>query len=400
MLGRRDGEVVFVPYSLPGERVRVRIERAKRDYATAQIIGMVRPSAERVEPRCQYFGDCGGCQWQHANYPMQLTMKQQIVVDQLRRLGGFAGTEDWVRPCIGMEDPWEYRNHVRFTLGRKYGDVGYTYRHSHRLLRVDACPIAHPAVNDVLQLIQRRCAGLRAHQITVRYGCNTGSLLVHPKLPMVPELETGQTVLEEEVLDRRFRISAASFFQVNTKRERRLLPEALRSEDETDRQGMFSMSDLLARLVLHRVAPQPDDVVLDAYCGVGTFAVLLAPMVERVVGIEESSAAVADARLNASHLANIEFVAGRSERVLLELSTGSIQAVVLDPSRLGCAPPVIQGLLDLRPQRVVYVSCDAATLARDLRALVAGGYSVDQVEPLDMFPQTAHIETVTTLTHA
>jgi 23S rRNA (uracil1939-C5)-methyltransferase len=264
-------------------------------------------------------------------------------------------------------------------------------------------------------VVQRRCAGLAAHQITVRYGCNTGSLLINPKLPMVPELESGQTKLEEEVLGRRFVVSAASFFQVNTRREQRLLPESLRSgtsrwlgdhplpspppsEGEgTEFDGYFSMADLLAMLVLESMAPQPNDVVLDAYCGVGTFAALLAPKVKLVIGIEESNAAVADARVNCADLVNVEFLVGRTERVLPELKVGTVQAVVLDPSRLGCAPPMLQGLLDLHPERIVYVSCDAATLARDLKALVAGGYSIEQVEPLDMFPQTAHIETVTKL---
>src|SRR5207253_1345107 len=141
--------------------------------------------------------------------------KRQVLVDQLRRLGGFGEAEEMVRPPIGMLDPWGYRNHVRFSLGRKYGDVGYTYRQSHRLLPIDACDIAHPAINEVLTIIQRRCAGLSANQITVRHGSNTGEQLIQPKLPMITEIETGQLELTEEILHRRYVISAAAFFQVN-----------------------------------------------------------------------------------------------------------------------------------------------------------------------------------------
>lgn len=396
-IGRLDGEVIFVPYGLPGERVTVEIVARKRDYAAGRILHVLDASPHRAAPSCAYFGECGGCQWQHATYPLQLALKRQVVVDQLRRIGGFDSPGDWVGEPIGMVTPWEYRNHVRFSLGRKYGDVGYTYRASHRLLRIDHCPIAHPSINAVLEVIQRRCAGLRAHQITVRYGSNTGSLLVNPALPMVPELDSGQLHLEEEVLDRRFRISAASFFQVNTRREARALPDSISPGWAPAGMGLLSMADLLALLVLDRLEPGPSHRVVDAYSGVGTFAGLLAPYVAEVIGIEESPAAVRDAEVNLHGLGNVRLLTGRTENVLPTL-VGTVDALVLDPSRVGCAREMLDALLGLRPPRVVYVSCDPATLARDLKHLVDGGYTVERVEPVDMFPQTYHIETVTTLT--
>jgi 23S rRNA (uracil1939-C5)-methyltransferase len=374
------------------------VQRRKRDYATASIQEVLRSSHERVAPPCAVFGECGGCQWQHALYEAQLQMKRRVVAEQLRRIGGFEDSDALVRPCIGMVEPWRYRNHVRFSLGRKYGDVGYTYRESHRLLRIDFCHIAHPAINEVLHAVQRRCAGVRAHQITVRVGSNTGDLLVNPSLPMVPDIATGQMGLSEEILDRRFHVSGSAFFQVNTRREEREIPESLAVPWIARRQGRYSMADLLALTVLDRLQAQPDDVVLDAYCGVGSFSALIASRVAEVIGIEESPAAVRDAAKNTEDLSNTRFIAGKVEDAVGSLVGTRVGAVVLDPARVGCAPPVIAALLDLRPRRIVYVSCDPATLARDLRLLRDGGYEVDSVEPIDMFPQTYHIESVTTLT--
>ena len=396
-LGRLDGEVVFVPYGLPGERVRAEIKTQKRDFVSAEILEILRPSEARVVPRCPHFGACGGCNWQQAAYEAQLAMKRQVVVDQLVRIGGFREAAELVREPIGMVSPWEYRNHARFSLGRKWGDVGYTYRASHRLLRVDYCAITHPAINAVLETIQRRCAGIRSHQIVVRYGSNTGSLLVNPALPMIPELDTGQLSLEEEILDRCFRVSAASFFQVNTRREARELPESISSRWTEARSGYFSLADLLALLVLDRLDPTPDDTVADAYCGVGTFTSLIAPHARKVIGVEESPAATKDAARNTEDLPNVEFRTGRTEAVLPALAEEGLDAVVLDPSRVGCAPEVVQALISSRPRKIVYVSCDPATLARDLKLLAEGGYQIEGVEPVDMFPQTYHIESVTTL---
>jgi len=396
-LGRNDGRVVFVPYALPGDRVRARVQQQRPDYAQAELVELLTPGPGRVEPKCSLFGVCGGCQWQHADYAVQLAMKRQIVVDQLRRIGGFQDAAELVRDPIGMMEPWGYRNHVRFSLGRKYGDVGFTHRGTRRLLRVDACDITHPAIIDVLQLVQRRCVGLRAHQIMVRYGCNTGDLLVNPSLPSVPELQTGQTTLTEELLDRRFTISTAAFFQVNTKRETRPIPESLRLPDEDATEGRYSMADILALFAIRRLDLQHDDVVVDAYCGVGSFTALIAPRVRQVLGIEESAAAVADAKRNTADLDNVRFLKAKTEEALGELTDPRPNALIIDPSRVGCAPQVVQALIDSHPERLVYVSCDPSTLARDLRLLRDGGYTIQQVEPIDMFPQTYHIETVTSL---
>jgi 23S rRNA (uracil1939-C5)-methyltransferase len=395
-IGRVDGQVVFVPYALPGERVRVAIERAKKGYSRTRLLEVLRPGPERVAPPCPNFGACGGCQYQHVSYPAQLRYKQEVVVEQLQRIGGFADAAALVRPTLGMVAPWEYRNHARFSLGRRYGELGFTRKETHRLLRIDYCWLMVPQINRALDLLQRRCRGLASHQVTIRQSPRTGQLLVQPAIPEVPELPTGQPYLEEELLGQRFRVAPSAFFQINTRPEDRALPASLAVPWLTAREGTWSMAELLALTVLDRLGPAPLERVVDAYCGVGTFAVLLAGRAGEVVGIEESPAAVRDARHNAAHLPNVRFEEGKTEEVLPRL-TGPVNAVVLDPARVGCHPAVLDALLALRPPRLVYVSCDPATLARDLKLLVAGGYALQSVEPLDLFPQTAHVESVSLL---
>jgi 23S rRNA (uracil1939-C5)-methyltransferase len=396
-IGRADGQVIFVPYAIPGEAVRVAIERPKKGYARTRLLEVLRPAPERQAPPCTYFGACGGCQWQHVAYAAQLAYKQHVVVAQLRRLGGFADAERYVRPTLGMVSPWEYRNQARFSLGRRYGELGFTRKETHRLLRVDYCWLMQPPINRALDVLQRRCAGQESHQVTIRYAARTDQLLVQPALPHVPELESGQPYLEEELLGRRFRVAPSAFFQVNTKPERRVLPEALRVPWLAERDGAYSMAELLALTVLDRLGEEPLGRVVDAYCGVGTFTALLAGRAAEVVGIEESPAAVRDAEYNARDLPNVRFLEGKTEDVLPRLE-GVVDAVVLDPARVGCHPAVLEAILARRAPRLVYVSCDPATLARDLKLLGAGGYALQQVEPIDMFPQTYHIESVTTLT--
>jgi 23S rRNA (uracil1939-C5)-methyltransferase len=391
--------VVFVPRTLPGEVATVRLHQQRRDFARAELDVLARAAPGRVEPPCPYYTTgCGGCSWQHADYGLQLQLKERIVADQLRRIGHFADADELVRPAIGMLEPWHYRNQARFTVGRRFGELCFTYRSSHRLLRVDHCWIVHPRINSIVEIAQGKLAdlGRRIHQVSIRVGANTGQLMVAPALPEVPELESGQPFLEEELLGRRFRLQPPSFFQVNTRRERRPLPSAIGTALLHVPEDGVSMAELLALLVLDRLRPDPADLVVDAYSGVGTFALLLAPLVREVIGIEEARTAVRDALHNGRDVPNARFIQGKTEDVLPALD-GRPDAVVLDPARVGCHPDVLEALLGLKPLRIVYVSCDPSTLARDLRILTDGGYALREVQPLDMFPQTYHIESVATL---
>ncbi len=367
-----DGRVVFVEYGIPGERVIVEFKEEQPTYLEARTTEVVDASPHRIEPRCEYFGRCGGCQLQHIDYAEQLSLKTGVVQEQFERIGRFDAPP--VRPMLGMEQPWAYRNHMRFTA-RLEGYVGFMERGTHRFLKVEQCPIAIDAVNEVLTDVQDATTGTR--QIAIRMGEQSGELLVQPKLEWRPgqqgTTESGQPWYNERLLGRDFRISSAAFFQVNTRQAERL-----------------------AQLVIERVTAVAPTVAVDAYSGVGTFAALLAEHVPQVVAIEESAAATADAKLNFDGLYNVEMVAGLVEDVLPDF-TPAPDVVMIDPPRAGMRREVVDGLLASRTTRVVYVSCDPATLARDVRLLVDGGFDLTGVQPIDMFPQTQHIECVTVL---
>jgi 23S rRNA (uracil1939-C5)-methyltransferase len=365
-----DGRVVFVSYAAPGELVRAKVERIHADYIEAVTEEVLEASPDRVEPPCPIFGECGGCQLQHMAHPAQLAAKEAIVREQLRRIGHL--DDAVVRPIVGATNPWAYRNHVRFSTGRKFGDVGFISRRGRGLLKVECCPISDPWVNDVLPRLQGHGAGL--HQVQVRHSAVTGSSLINPKVPGA-DVESGQPWYEEALAGHRFRVSASAFFQVN-----------------------HAQAEQMARLVAEAL-PGRGRLLVDAFAGVGTFAKVFSERFDRVIAIEESHSAAKDAVVNLSATPNVELRIGKVEDVL-PLLESTPDAIVLDPPRPGCAPPVLEAIATFRPTVVVYVSCNPATLARDLRVLVDAGYSLDSVTPLDMFPQTGHIECVSRLSLA
>lgn len=395
-LGRSDGRVIFVPFALPGETVRVELVEERRDFARGRLLEVLDPAPGRIEPPCRYYGACGGCSLQHADYPTQLELKRRIAADQLRRIGHFSDADGLVRPTIGMVDPWGYRNHARFTVGRRFGELCFTERGSRRLMRIDRCLLMQPAINAAVEQVQGRLVGFGAHQLAIRVGANTGDRSVNPRLDAVPELASGQDAIDEALFDRRFRVASPAFFQVNTRREPRPIPDGLRPPPWSLPPDGLSMAEILALVVFDRLGLRGDELLVDAYCGVGTFSVLLAAGARQVIGLEESAAAVRDARLNAAGLENVEFREGKTEHLLPKLESRP-DAVVLDPARVGCDPAVLEALIALAVPNLVYVSCDPATLARDLAILVAGGFRLESVQPIDMFPQTFHLECVAAL---
>ena len=366
-----DESPVFVHGGIPGERVSTEVVRVHRKYASAIVTEVLEPSPDRVEAPCQYFGKCTGCQWQHLDYEAQLAVKRDKVIDALERVGGLEGVD--VSATMPSVHRYSYRNHARFTVSRE-GFLGFVNRETRRFVRIDRCMIMQPSVNVVLEGLQDRCQ--ETTQLSIRAGSQetANGYLVQPQLfnPAVT-VATGQKRYVETIGDNRFFVSSPSFFQVNVEQAARA-----------------------AEVVREGLSLTPDDVLVDAYTGVGTFAVLLAPYVKKVVAIEESSAAVADAKENAASAPNVEFLLGRTEAVMGELPVRP-DAVVLDPPRSGCQPQALASLVALAPPRVAYVSCDAETLARDLKMLCAGGYAIDRVAPIDMFPQTHHVECVALL---
>ena len=355
-----------------GERVEARIvryRRRRRRHVSAIVTEVLEASPHRIAPPCPYFGACTGCQWQHIEYEHQLTLKQERVRQSFAEYAELRGVP--VSPTLPSPQTFGYRNHARFTV-RESGRLGFINRLTRRFAKVDECALMHPWINEALRALQGKAG--ETTQLSVRYGVNTGDWLIQPTMhnPDIP-LPTGQTHYWERMLHRRLRIASPSFAQVNT-------PQA----------------EKLAALVGERLQLSGSELLVDAYAGVGTFAALLANSARRVIAIEESASAVKDAAINTVGIDNLEFVGGRTEDVLDGLQDAP-DAVILDPPRVGCHPATLDALIRRKPRRAVYVSCDPTTLAHDLAALVAGGFTITSVEPMDMFPQTHHIECVVTL---
>ncbi len=362
-MARYNGQDIFVLGAIPGELVIAEVLRARRKYVAAQAVEILEPSPQRVDAPCRHYGQCTGCQWQHLDYRAQLKVKEEKVVDALRRVGGIEHA--LVLPAIPSPQTYGYRNHARFTVGRA-GDLGFVNRETRQFIPIDYCMLMHQGINDLLESLQGRCG--ETTQLAIRSGEETRDFLIQPALknPAITA-PSGQKRYTDSVRGHQFRVASPSFFQVNVQQTSRLL--------QVIQEGLYLTGN---------------ETLLDAYTGVGTFAVMLAPLVKRVYAVEESSAAVANARENAAGLDNVEFLLGKAEEVLASLPVMP-DAAILDPPRAGCQPAVLESLLALAPPRVVYVSCDPETLARDLKVLGAG-YTIDFIQPLDMFPQTHHVE--------
>lgn len=386
-MGRYEGQPIFVPLGIPGERVRVEVEEKRRRFWRGRITEVLEPSSERVRPPCPSFGLCGGCQWQHLSYAAQLRWKHHLVVDQLRRLGGQGDVP--VNAVLGMEEPWAYRNHVQLVADGD-GRLGFQALRSHDVVAIDSCWITHPLIDDLWGVLD--IEGWRADGVVLRAGAETGEGLVvlegdddDPPEVVIDapvaclyrtrsgrtEVLAGDGYYHEVLAGRTLRVSAPSFFQVNTAQAERLI-EVVR--------GLLAL--------------QASETLLDVYCGVGgTFALTVGRDAGRVVAMEEAPSAVADARANLLPDEAVTVIAGRAEDVLSSLDL-KVEAVVVDPPRAGCAPEVLRAIAATGAGRIAYVSCDVGTLARDVARLSDLGYTLRAVQPVDMFPQTRHVETV------
>ncbi len=351
-VGRLEDFVVFVPFVLPGEVVEVEITEVKKRFGRARLIRVVQPSPERVQPLCRYFGDCGGCQYQHIDYPAQLRLKHKQIVDLFERIGGFKS--QIISPVVPCPRPYGYRNRImirsqwdKFKQGLNIGFI----RHDNRLVvDIEECKIAEPALNEQIRHV-------RAH----------------------PPPKGGLKVVLR-VAAENWEVPRDSFFQNNFF----LLPKLVET----------------ARNCLQQSGSR---FLVDVYCGVGFFAIELGDLVERFVGVELDRQAIRSARQNATSRdrTNGEFVDGRAEELLpslLERFSASATSVLLDPPRTGCLPESLALLRAVRPAQIIYVSCHPATMARDLNILCAEGvFNLVNVIPLDMFPQTQHVECVADL---
>jgi len=385
-LGRLpDGRAVFVPFALPGERVRVRVVEEKARYLRADLVEVLSPSPQRVEPRCAHYGLCGGCHLQHLSYEGQLAAKRDILGDQLRRLAGFDNPP--VRETVASQ-PWEYRNHVQFHLTPE-GKLGYHPLRPGEVFPIRECHLPQPLISQVWP--QLEFEGLPGvERVGLRQGddCDLQLILESSEL-LPPEISiedldisvahvspAGSLVLAGSpataltVLGRPFQVSAGSFFQVNS-----------------------SMAEKMVNHVLEEARLPAGAVVLDVYCGVGLFSAFLAPHAQRLIGIEASPQACDDFVVNLDEFDHVELYQAPAEAVLPALQV-TPDLVLVDPPRSGLGRHVLQALLGLSAPLMVYVSCDPATLARDAKHLKQGGYQLQQVTPFDMFPQTYHIESI------
>ena len=371
-LAKFEGEFIEVLNGIPGEKVRARIYRfyRKKKQITAGIVTeILEPSVDRVVAPCVYFGTCSGCQLQHVRYDKQLEFKRQ-------RILGFLDDYDLIKnthvlPAIPSPDKWNYRNHARFTV-RFQGQLGFSNRITRRFVRIDECKLMDKQINQVLTDLQDHVS--ETSNLSIRVGINTKQQLIQPKLNNSEiSIETGQKWYQETLLDHNFRVASPSFFQVNTLQAEKMI---------------LLVSELLNL--------KPDEILVDAYAGVGVFASLLATKVRKVIAIEESQSAVDDYLQSDNPIDNLEFLLGKTENVL-PLIDEDIDSVILDPPRLGCHPNVINSILIKKPTKLAYVSCDPESLARDLNLLVKGGYKIKNIQPIDMFPQTYHVESITIL---
>ena len=431
-VGRVDGYVVFVRGAVPGDRLRVQLIETRARYGRAVIDTVVHPSPDRVDAPCPYFGACGGCKLQHVSYPAQLAFKEKQVRDCLERLGGLAAIE--IRPILAAPEPYGYRNKMEFTIAGVAGAPTIGLHQAERydvVLDIERCLIQSDTMNTLLDEVRRQARERRLSVwdqdssqgllrfLTLREGRRTGEAMVN-LVASSPDIEqlgpvadrvrdrvptTVSVVLnvnakkasvavgtEEHVLLGRehiteslggleFQVSASSFFQTNTVQAERLFA-----------------------IVEDACALAPDQTVVDLYSGTGAISLLLARRARHVYGIELVAAAVADAVKNAraNGIDHCTFLAGEVRHVLPELVRQGVRpdVVVADPPRAGLHPKVVPALAALGAARIVYVSCNPATLSRDLGDLARHGYRVEWVQPVDMFPQTPHIEAVARLERA
>ena len=426
-VGRYKGLAVFVPFTVPGEEVVVRVTGLKKNFALGKVLEttVTAPSGNRVSPPCPVFSLCGGSKLQHIDYRMQLEIKRKLVEDSLKRIGRI--TDAVVHPVIGMDEPWGYRNKAVYQVNRVDGKVelGFFVERTHTHVPTIDCLLLDGQIRDIAPLIEGMLnkygvpsydwetgRGLLRH-VVVRKGSDNSKIMIvfvtsagefaeqftmareiRAKAPQTasivrnintsptrqifgPEsqLLAGQLAISEELGGLIFNVSPTSFFQVNSRQAEILYEKAVEFAGLTGR-----------------------ETVLDVYCGTGTAALFLARKAGRVFGFEVSKEAVADAAANAkaNKIINVEFIAGKAEERLPKLLHQGMapDVIVVDPPRQGMEKRALQAAADMGPDRIVYISCDPGTMARDLNFLSHRGYRTVEVQPVDMFPQTAHVECI------
>lgn len=425
-IGKINQQVVFVPNTVTGDRISSRIIRVKKKHAEGKLEEIQENSKYRIRPRCIVADKCGGCQWQHIDYEYQLKVKENQVKETLTRIGGFS---DFSVETILSDDDLGYRNRVNYPLGvSENGAIkaGYYRQGSHQIVNINQCPIQDDRLNPLLAEIKQDLQKLQIpiydektrkgalRHLCFRIGKNTGEILLtlisaqvsnaviekqaqiwlqrYPNLVGVclnhnpkatntifgkeTDLLAGRLYLREIFAGLTYHLRPETFFQVNT-----------------------NVAEALFNQVLTQLNLQGNEIVVDLYCGIGTFTLPIAKKVKQVIGVESYNISIEQANRNAeiNEIENVKFILGESEIIFPEIDEKP-DLVILDPPRKGCQPQVIETLLKVKPQKIVYISCHPATLARDLQQICQNGdYKLTFVQPGDLFPQTPHVETAVIL---
>lgn len=424
-VGKSDGMVVFVQGAIDGEIVKAKVIKTTKTYAVARIEGWLQKSPFRQEPFCAVYKRCGGCSMQHMTYSKQLEFKHRVVTDNLERIGGFKDIQ--VKPVIGMEDPRYYRNKAQYPvgMGEKGAIAGFYARRTHEIIATENCGIQDTASealrNTVLEKMQefgfspydeKTGKGLLRHIVT-RVAFSTGDIMVI--LVVTTENIPGLDRMIQHILSKNPMVKSI-ILNINTRRDNVILGDRVitvhGSNTLIDTLGpfQFHISPLsfyqvnpIQTVVLYEKAVEfagltGTETVYDLYCGIGTISLFLSRQAKQVIGVEVVDEAVRAARRNAdlNGIENTEFYTGLAEEVVPILYSQGKKAdvVVVDPPRKGCDKKLLETMVQMQPKRIVYVSCNPSTLARDLKYLGENGYSIKAVQPVDMFPWSEHVETI------
>lgn len=429
-VGKIEGYPLFVPYGLPGEKAQVKVLKVNKNYGYGKLLEVIEPSPERVKAPCNVYYHCGGCQLQHMSYNLQLKMKRDQVKNAFNKIAHLPDVP--IYETLGMEDPWRYRNNVQIPVGEKDGKLitGFYQPRSHRIVPdMERCIIQDKRGDEAIEIVREIAQelGIRAYDeinhrgvlrhIMVRTGKETNEVMIvlitrtkripheekfveeiRRRFPLVKSImhninpnrtnvifgdQTrtlwGESYIHDKIGSLTFAISARSFYQVNP-----------------------IQTEVLYEKALEYANIGPEDVVIDAYCGIGTISLFLAQRAKKVYGVEIVPQAIEDAKKNAklNGLDNVEFAVGAAEEVMPAWKKDGLRpdVIVVDPPRKGCDEALLKAMIEMEPKRIVYVSCNPATLARDLRILEDGGFKTQKAQPVDMFSQTAHVEVVALLT--
>lgn len=424
-VGRINNFTVFIDGAVPGETVKIKITTLKKSYAVGKLIKILKHSPERTTPFCAIFPRCGGCSLQHMNYESQLRFKTDTVRENIKRIGKLQNV--LIHETIGMDNAFNYRNKSQFPVGikEKKPVLGFYSGRSHEIIESDKCGIQHETSDKVRDIVRQFIKdnnisvydeaagkGLVRHVMT-RVGYKTGEV-------MAVIVINGEDLPFKETLVKSLTSNISGIksvvLNINTRKTNIILGERNKtiygSDTITDYIGRFKFiisplsffqvnpvqTEVLYNKALEYADLKGEETVFDLYCGIGTITLFLSDKAKKVYGVEVVEDAIQDARKNAeiNNVSNVEFIVGEAEKVIPEIYSKGVRAdvVVVDPPRKGCDEALLKTLADMEPRRIVYVSCNPSTLARDLGYLSKNGFRVVEIQPVDMFPHTAHVESI------